>query len=54
MVSRKKAAPAPVEPASVREVRDWASSNGFTVGGKGRLSKEVREAFTSGTGRPIV
>ena len=50
----KKTAPKLVEPASVREVRDWATANGFEVGAKGRIKNEVLAAFTAKTGRPIV
>jgi len=42
-----------VEPATPREVRDWAAQNGFEVGARGRIRNEVVEAFTAKTGRPL-
>ena len=30
---------------SAREIRDWARSNGYTVPDRGRIPREVREAF---------
>lgn len=39
------------EKATAREVREWAKANGRAVGVKGRISAEVREAFTAATGR---
>ena len=30
---------------SAREVRDWARSNGFKVTDRGRVAREVQEAF---------
>jgi hypothetical protein len=49
MASRKKN----VEPATTREVREWANNNGFEVGNRGRIKAEVLEAFTAKTGRPL-
>lgn len=37
--------------AQPREVRQWAKANGYEVAVRGRLSVEVREAFTAATGR---
>lgn len=31
-------------------VREWAKSNGYKVGDKGRISAEVREAYAAATG----
>lgn len=31
-------------------VREWAKSNGYKVGDKGRISAEVREAYTAANG----
>ena len=39
------------EKATPAEVREWAKANGHTVADKGRISAEVREAFTAATGR---
>jgi hypothetical protein len=39
------------EKATAREVREWAKSTGREVPERGRLSKEVREAFEAATGR---
>lgn len=39
------------EKATAREVREWAKANGHDVSERGRLSAEVREAFTAATGR---
>lgn len=39
------------EKATAREVREWARANGHEVPERGRLSKEVREAFSTATGR---
>jgi Lsr2 len=39
------------EKATPAEVRQWAKDNGHEVAAKGRLSVEVREAFTAATGR---
>lgn len=39
------------EKATAREVREWAKANGHEVSEKGRLSTEVRAAFTAATGR---
>lgn len=39
--------------ASPAEVREWARANGFVVGDRGRLSQDVRDAFTEATGRKI-
>lgn len=51
-MARRKAVA--VEPATPREVREWANDNGHEVGVKGRIAKSVKEAFTEATGRPIV
>jgi hypothetical protein len=50
----RKAAVKNVEPASVREVREWANGNGHSVGARGALAGSVREAFTAATGRPVL
>lgn len=42
-----------IEPAATNEVRAWARENGFTVGDKGKLKAEVKEAFTKATKRPV-
>jgi hypothetical protein len=39
------------EKATAAEVREWAKANGHEVAERGRLSTEVREAFTAATGR---
>lgn len=39
------------EKATPAEVRAWAKENGHEVAERGRLSVEVREAFTAATGR---
>lgn len=49
MARRKSAQP----PATLREVREWASANGHTVGARGRVKSEVTDAFTKATGRQI-
>ena len=36
--------------ASAKEIREWARSNGFKVGDKGRISAEVREAYAAANG----
>ncbi len=40
-----------IEKATAREVREWAKATGREVPERGRLSKEVREAYTAATGR---
>lgn len=42
------------DPATTREVRDWARDNGFEVGARGKIKAEVVEAYTKATGRPLV
>ncbi|WIV52855.1 histone-like nucleoid-structuring protein Lsr2 [Amycolatopsis nalaikhensis] len=37
-----------------RQIREWASANGFEVSDRGRLSTEIIEAFDANDGRPIV
>ncbi|MET8848618.1 Lsr2 family protein [Amycolatopsis sp. NPDC004625] len=37
-----------------RQIRAWASANGYTVSERGRLSAEIIEAFDANDGRPIV
>jgi hypothetical protein len=37
--------------ATPAEVRQWAKDSGIEVAARGRLSVEVREAFTAATGR---
>lgn len=39
------------EKATPAEVREWAKANGHEVSDRGRLSTEVRAAFTAATGR---
>jgi nucleoid-associated protein Lsr2 len=56
MATRKNAAAKAklnVEPATPREVREWAAENGFEVASRGRIKGEVVEAFTAKTGRPL-
>lgn len=31
----------------LQEIREWARSNGYTVSDRGRISKEIQEAFES-------
>jgi hypothetical protein len=40
------------EKATPAEVREWAKANGHDVKDRGRLSAEIREAYTAATGRP--
>lgn len=46
---------ATVEPtdATPAEVRDWARANGHRVGARGRISADVKHAFTRATGRTV-
>lgn len=51
MAARKKNTD--LTPATVREVRTWATENGFEVAQRGKLKAAVIEAFTAKTGRPL-
>ncbi len=42
---------AKTEKATAREVREWAKQTGREVPERGRLSVQIREAFTAATGR---
>ena len=45
-VTRGRAvAPAPVGREQAQAVRDWARNNGYTVSARGRIPKNVQEAF---------
>lgn len=39
------------EKATAREVREWAKANGYVIAEKGRISSDIRKAFTATTGR---
>lgn len=54
MAARKSKTTVTAEPATVREVRAWASEKGIEVAQRGKLKAEVVEAFTAATGRPLV
>ena len=41
----RAAAPAPVGHEQAQAVRDWARKNGYTVSARGRIPKNVLEAF---------
>lgn len=43
----KNAGPTSVNGHSAREIRDWARSNGHKVPDRGRIPKEVQEAFAA-------
>lgn len=38
---------------TVREIREWANENGFSVPAKGRIKPEVREAFNKAHNMPV-
>lgn len=40
--------------ATVADVREWAAANGRPVGARGRIAREVLEAFTAATGRVAI
>lgn len=46
---RGRPAGAPKEPTEAQKIRAWASENGFEVGARGRLNKEVVEAYQAAT-----
>lgn len=46
---RGRPAGAPKEPSEAQKIRTWASENGFTVGERGRLNKDVVEAYKAAT-----
>lgn len=52
-MARSKQAQAPVEPATSKDVREWAAANGVEVGTRGRIRTEVLEAFVTSTKRPL-
>jgi hypothetical protein len=37
-----------------RQIREWASANGYSVSERGRLPSEVTEAYDANDGQPIV
>ncbi|WP_435827191.1 Lsr2 family DNA-binding protein [Actinoplanes philippinensis] len=41
----------PTLTASTSEIRTWAKENGHPVGDRGRIAKDVKDAFTAATGR---
>lgn len=50
-VSGRKIAPKDAHPATAAEIREWATANGHEVSDRGRLSKDVKDAYTKATGR---
>jgi hypothetical protein len=42
---RKASRPAAEAKGDLNEMRDWAKANGYRVAERGRVSKEVREAY---------
>jgi hypothetical protein len=52
MASRKSQAPVQ-EPATAKEIREWAAQNGVEVGLRGRIKTEVLEAFVAATKRTL-
>lgn len=49
MASRKKV----VEPATNKDVRNWAAEKGIEVSPRGRIKADVVSAFTKETKRPV-
>ena len=47
--SKKKAPKVRSVKGNADEIRTWAKANGFTVGDRGRIPKDVRKAFDSRT-----
>ena len=45
--SAARALGAKSDPAELRKIRDWASKNGHTVSGRGRVSAAVRDAYNA-------
>jgi len=43
--SRRSVTTAPVGHEQAQAVRDWARNNGYTVSARGRIAKNVQEAF---------
>nr|WP_212847169.1 histone-like nucleoid-structuring protein Lsr2 [Actinoplanes ianthinogenes] len=41
----------PTLTASTSEIRAWAKENGHQVGDRGRIAKDVKDAFAAATGR---
>jgi hypothetical protein len=41
------------QPATPAEVREWARSQGFPVGTRGRVSDQINAAFREATGRAV-
>lgn len=39
--------------ATAGDVRNWARENGLSVGKRGRVSAELKSAFTEATGREV-
>jgi predicted RNA-binding protein YlqC (UPF0109 family) len=41
---------APAPKATASQVRTWAQQNGKTIGARGRISQEIRDAYSAATG----
>ena len=45
--SRAKTTAKAANGTDIKAVRDWARDNGYTVSGRGRVSTEIRDAYTA-------
>lgn len=51
--NRRRVGRAPTDPAQLRAKRDWAAAQGLRVSAKGRIPREVEEAYAAAhAGRP--